>query len=164
MSIQVEESVSIQRSPEELYQFWHHFENLPRFMNHLEAVHTIDEHRSHWITKAPLGNRIEWDAEIIDDKKNELICWRSLPGATVPNEGCVSFHRSAYTDGTEVTVTMSYDPPGGMAGAVIATLFGEAPNQQLTEDLWRLKQEIEGGNTSVRKSVMQDSPSESPES
>ncbi len=159
MSIQVEKSISIRRSPEELYNFWHHFENLPRFMNHLEAVHPIDERRSHWITKAPLGNYVEWDAEITEDEENKLICWRSLPGATVPNQGCVSFHSSEYTDGTEVTVTMSYEPPGGMAGAVIATLFGEAPNQQLTEDLWRLKKEIEGGNTSLQESEHKLHPS-----
>src|SRR5436305_3788163 len=36
--IKVEKSVTINRSPEELYRFWRNFENLPRFMNHLESV------------------------------------------------------------------------------------------------------------------------------
>jgi uncharacterized membrane protein len=162
MSIEVKRSILIERSPEDLYCFWHQFENLPRFMNHLEAVHNIGEQRSHWITKAPLGNHVEWDAEIIEDQKNQLICWRSLPGADVPNHGCVSFYRSEYTEGTEVTVTMSYDPPGGMAGAVVATLFGESPDQQLYEDLWRLKQEIESGHTSLKESDAQDHVSSPP--
>lgn len=149
MSIHVERSIRINRSPEELYQFWRNFENLPRFMNHLEAVHILDEQRSHWVTKAPLGNKVEWDAEITDDNPNELICWRSLPGADIDNQGCVSFRISDFEAGTEVKVTMDYKPPGGLAGAVVATLFGEEPSQQLWEDLWRLKQEIERGNTSI---------------
>jgi uncharacterized membrane protein len=149
MSIHVERSIRIDRSPQELYQFWRNFENLPRFMNHLQSVQMLDAQRSHWITKAPLGNQIEWDAEIIQDQENELICWRSLPGADVPNEGCVSFRSSEYEVGTEVKVTMDYSPFGGMAGAVVATLFGEAPDGQLYEDLWRLKQEIEEGNTEL---------------
>ena len=149
MSIHVERSIRIDRSPEELYRFWRNFENLPRFMNHLQSVQMLDAQRSHWITKAPLGNQIEWDAEITQDQENELICWRSLPGADVPNEGCVSFRSLEYEGGTEVKVTMDYSPFGGMAGAVIATLFGEAPDGQLYEDLWRLKQEIEEGNTEL---------------
>jgi uncharacterized membrane protein len=149
MSIQVERSIRIDRSPEELYKFWRNFENLPRFMNHLQAVDVVDEQRSHWITKAPLGNRVEWDAEITDDQPNELICWRSLPGADVYNQGCVSFKSSDYEPGTQVRVTMEYKPPGGMVGAVVANFFGEDPAQQLYEDLWRLKQEIERGNTQI---------------
>jgi uncharacterized membrane protein len=145
----IQRSIRIDRSPEDLYRFWRNFENLPRFMNHLESVKVQDPQRSHWVTKAPLGNHVEWDAEITEDQENKLICWRSLPNADVPNQGCVSFHSSDYEVGTEVKVTMQYSPPGGMAGALVATLFGESPDQQLYQDLWRLKQEIEQGNTSI---------------
>ena len=149
MSIHVEQSVRINRSPEELYRFWRNFENLPRFMNHLESVQTLDDKHSHWVTKAPLGNHVEWDAEITDEQENQFIAWRSLEGAVVPNSGSVSFSSSEYEKGTEVKVRLDYNPPGGMVGAVIATFFGEAPDQQLQEDLWRLKQEIQLGRTSL---------------
>jgi len=152
MSIHVERSVTINRSPEDLYHFWRNFENLPRFMNHLESVRNLDEKHSHWITKAPLGNHVEWDAEITDEKENQFIAWRSLAGADVPNSGSVQFQNLEYEPGTEVKVTLDYDPPGGMAGAVVATLFGESPDQQLYEDLWRLKQEIELGRTPLEDS------------
>src|ERR671938_1402632 len=62
--IKVEKSVEINRSPEELYRFWRNFENLPRFMNHLESVTSLGDDRSHWVAKAPAGTRVEWDAEI----------------------------------------------------------------------------------------------------
>lgn len=150
MSIHIEKSVKIQRSPEDLYHFWRNFENLPQFMNHLESVQTLDETHSHWITKAPLGNHVEWDAQITDEQENQYIAWRSLEGTDVPNQGSVSFQSLAGAEGTEVKVTMDYDPPGGMVGAIVAAIFGENPERQLSEDLWRLKQEIELGRTALQ--------------
>lgn len=143
--IKVEKSVTIDRSPEELYTFWRNFENLPRFMDHLESVRIMDEKRSHWVAKAPAGTTVEWDAEIYNEKPNEMIAWRSLEGADVDNAGSVHFERAAGERGTVVKVSLKYDPPGGIIGATVAKLFGEAPEQQIQEDLRRLKQVMEAG-------------------
>jgi uncharacterized membrane protein len=40
---------------------------------------------------------------------------------------------------------MQYSPPGGALGAAVAKLFGEEPNQQVRDDLRRLKQVLETG-------------------
>ena len=40
---------------------------------------------------------------------------------------------------------MQYNPPAGMLGAAVASLFGEEPGQQMQEDLRRLKQYLETG-------------------
>ncbi len=45
--IKVEQSVTVDKSPEELYRFWRNFENLPRFMDHLESVQVQGDNRSH---------------------------------------------------------------------------------------------------------------------
>src|SRR5947209_6856277 len=74
----VKKSIVINRQPEELYQFWHDFENLPRFMQHLESVRTTGEGRSHWVAKAPAGTSVEWEAEIAEDVPNKRIAWRSV--------------------------------------------------------------------------------------
>jgi len=145
--IKVEKSVTINKSPAELYSFWRNFENLPRFMNHLESVKTTGEGRSHWVAKAPAGKTVEWDAEIYNEKENELIAWRSLEGADVDNAGSVRFEPEAGGRGTVVKVTLKYDPPGGALGAAIAKLFGEEPSQQIEEDLNRFKQVMETGQT-----------------
>ena len=43
-SIRVEKTVTIEnKSPEELYQFWHNFDNLPTFMQHLKSVRVISQ-------------------------------------------------------------------------------------------------------------------------
>ncbi|HEX8143302.1 MAG TPA: SRPBCC family protein [Pyrinomonadaceae bacterium] len=143
--IKVDKSITINKSPEELYRFWRRFENLPRFMNHLESVTTTGEGRSHWVAKAPAGSTVQWDAEIYNEKENELIAWRSLDGADVDNAGSVRFEPSAGGRGTTVRVTLRYDPPGGALGAAVAKLFGENPEQQIDEDLRRFKQVMETG-------------------
>ncbi|MDQ3803520.1 MAG: SRPBCC family protein [Acidobacteriota bacterium] len=147
--IKLEHSVTINRPPEELYSFWRNFENLPRFMNHLEAVHMTGENRSHWVAKAPAGTRVEWDAEVYNEKANELIAWRTLEGADVASAGSVRFEPAAGGRGTTVRVVLKYDPPGGALGAAVARLFGENPEQQISEDLRRFKQLMEAGEAST---------------
>jgi uncharacterized membrane protein len=145
--IKVEKSVTIKRSPEELYKFWRNFENLPRFMNHLEAVHVTGPGRSHWVAKGPAGRSVEWDAEIYNEKEGELIAWRTLEGSEVASAGSVRFEPVA--GGTLVRVTLKYDPPGGKLGALVARLFGENPERQIDEDLGRFKQLMETGEAAT---------------
>ena len=141
--IRVEKSVTVNASPERLYSFWRNFENLPRFMSHLQSVKVIDEKRSHWCTKGPAGMDAEWDAEIINEIPNELIGWRSVDGSNVNNAGSVHFNRTPR--GTEVKVVLRYDPPAGLVGAAIAKVFGEDPERQVQEDLRLIKQLVETG-------------------
>jgi len=141
--IKVEKSVVVNRPVHEVYQFWRNFENLPRFMDHLESVTVIDETRSHWVAKGPAGAKVEWDAVIHNEVEKELIAWRSLPGASVNNAGSVHFRESGPTGGTEVRVVLSYDPPAGKLGAAVAKLLGEEPSQQVEDDLRRFKQVME---------------------
>jgi len=145
--IKVEKSVTINKSPEELYQFWRNFENLPRVMSHLESVQVLDHNLSHWVAKAPAGMTVEWDAQIINEKENELIAWRSLEGATIQHAGSVQFKRAPGGRGTIVKVEINYSAPAGTVGAAIAKLFGEEPSVQAEEDLRRFKRLMETGET-----------------
>jgi uncharacterized membrane protein len=157
-SIQVERAVTVNKPPAEVYQFWRNFENLPRFMNHLEEVQVLDDRRSHWVAKGPLESRVEWDAEITDERENEFIAWRSLPGSQVGNSGTVHFRPAPDGRGTEVHVLMEYNPPGGTAGAMVAKLLGEEPNTQVREDLRRFKQVMETGEVPTTEGQPQGSP------
>lgn len=141
----VEEAVTINRSPEELYRFWRQLENLPQFMEHLESVAVVDGNRSHWVAKAPLGQTVEWDAEIHNERENELIAWRSLEGSQVETAGSVHFTPAPGDRGTEVRVNLKYNPPAGPIGIALAKILGAAPDQQIRADLRRLKQIMETG-------------------
>ncbi|MDM9383259.1 SRPBCC family protein [Chlorogloeopsis sp. ULAP01] len=144
-AIRVEKTVTINKGADELYRFWHNFENLPRFMKHLKFVKVYNDKRSHWIANAPLGQSVEWDADILEDRENEFISWASVEGADVDNSGFVRFTKAPGDRGTEVKVVMEYNPPGGALGAAIAKLFGEEPEQQIGDELRRFKMLMEAG-------------------
>lgn len=144
--LRVEKSATIyNKSPEDLYQFWRNLENLPTFMKHLQSVTVLDERRSHWVASAPMGNAVEWDAEIVNDQENHLIAWASVEGADVENSGFVRFQPAPGDRGTEVKVVLEYHIPGGAVSAAIARLFGENPEQQIGDELRRFKMLMEAG-------------------
>jgi uncharacterized membrane protein len=145
--VKVDLSMTINRPAADLFQFWRHFENLPRFMRNLESVTMTGPNRSHWVAKGPLGLRLEWDAETITEHENEAIGWRSLPGSQVDTAGSVHFHPAPGGQGTEVRVVLKYDPPGGKVGAAFAKLFGSSAESEIREDLRRFKQVMETGES-----------------
>lgn len=144
--IPVLKSVTIERPRHEVYAFWRNFTNLPHFMRHLESVEITGDRRSHWVAQGPAGARAEWDAELTEERENDLIAWRSLGGAEVYNAGTVRFRDAPGNRGTVVTVEMHYAPPGGYIGAAILRLFRREPGQEVFEDLRRLKQVLETGD------------------
>ena len=141
--IHVEETVTIKRPIAEVFRFWRNFENLPRFMKHLESVAVREAGVSHWVAKGPAGTSVEWDARVINEVDNKLIGWQSLEGSTISTAGSVNFDETEH--GTAVRVRLQYNPPGGKLGSAVAWLFGEEPNLQIREDLHRFKTLLETG-------------------
>jgi uncharacterized membrane protein len=137
-------AITVNRPRDEVYRFWHDFENLPKFMAHLESVRMLNGY-SHWTAKGPGGKTIEWDAEIAIDRPNDTIAWRSREGADVMNQGSVRFLPAPGDRGTEVRVELRYDAPAGALGRAVAKLFGREPGQQIEGDLRRFKQVMETG-------------------
>ncbi|GAC1640511.1 MAG: SRPBCC family protein [Herpetosiphon sp.] len=139
----VQKSVTINRPADEVYRFWRNVENLPHFMTNLVSVKMLDAGRSHWVALAPLGRTIEWNADIVTDRPGEEIAWRSAPGSQLYSAGTVRFTPLSADRGTELHVTMEYNPPAGIAGALVAKLFGAEPNMAIEGDLRRLKNLLE---------------------
>jgi uncharacterized membrane protein len=142
-SATVEESVIIDRPPQQVYDFWRNFENLPQFMDNIESVTRINELRSHWVIKAPAGTKVEFNSLVTEDIPGRLIAWKSEEGASVPNRGRVEFIETSSGAGTNVRTTISYDPPAGAFGRIVAKLFQREPGVQARQDLDRLKQLLE---------------------
>lgn len=138
-------SLLINCSPEEAYTFWRDFENLPRFMNHLESVTVLGDRRSRWIALLGMGYRLTWDAEITDEQQNEYIAWRSLPGSDLYVEGKVEFKRAPANRGTLINATIRFRPPAGILGTVVSRFLGKVPNFIMRQDLRRLEAILETG-------------------
>ncbi|WP_092264250.1 SRPBCC family protein [Deinococcus reticulitermitis] len=134
------------KTPQEIYALWRPLEKLPHLMSHLQKVEVLDEKRSKWTVEAPapLGT-VSWEAELTADEPGKRIAWQSLPGSLVTNAGEVLFREAPGGRGTEVIVHLTYRPPGGTPGAMVARLFQQEPAQQLRDDLMRLKREQELG-------------------
>jgi uncharacterized membrane protein len=145
----VVESVIINRPARQIYDFWRDFTNLSRFMDNIKSVTKLSDTRSHWVIKAPAGTSVEFDSRVVDDVPGRSISWESEEGASVPNRGRVEFIETASGTGTNVRVTMNYDPPAGAAGKVLAKLFAREPSVQAREDLARLKSLMEGASTAA---------------
>jgi uncharacterized membrane protein len=150
-AIDVKKTITVQAPVETVYDIWSHPENFPAFMEHVMEVKPIGEGRYHWTTRGPGGARLGWDAEVVERSDNQLLSWRSLPGSAVGNEGTVRFE-PAGEDGsaTRIHIQMSYNPPGGAAGHVIATLFGDDPKHAMDHDLVRFKSLLEDGKTTAK--------------
>ena len=136
-------TIHVDASPERVYEMWSNYENFPRFMSNVEDVRDLGNGRSHWVVKGPAGSIVEWDARLTDSRRGEVLAWQSEPDADVQNSGQVRFEPEGA--GTRVNVYMSYTPPGGGLGHVIASLLGASPKQEMDEDLVRMKAFIESG-------------------
>lgn len=143
----VEDAITIYRPINEVYGYWRGLENLPHFMEHLEAVHVLDAYHSQWVARGPLGVRVEWDAEIINDIPPTLLSWKSTGDSDVVSAGSVRF-KAAGDHATEIRVKLQYDPPAAKLGATVAWLLGEDPQHQIAEDLRKFKLILETGEVS----------------
>jgi uncharacterized membrane protein len=150
-AVLVGRSVTINRPRMELYSFWRDFNNLPKFMGNVHSVAIKDQSHSHWVIDAPAGKTVEWDSQIVDDEPGSVIAWQSLEGASIRNSGRVEFLDSPDGRGTVVRVTLTYDPPAGTVGKLIAKLFQKEPKVQARQDLRRFKQLMETGEVATAR-------------
>ena len=135
--IRVQKTINISAPIDEVYRFWHNFENFPLFMDHVKEV-VVQNGISTWKVAGPAGSSIEFQAHITRDVPNESIAWETIPNSQIHHAGVVHFERN-WDGGTRVTVQMTYMPPAGVVGHKVAELFGVDPRQAMQDDLSRLK-------------------------
>ena len=144
---EVSRSVTIRRSPAELYARWRDFESLPGIMSNVKTVTEIDGgNLTHWVVEGPLGLDVAWDAQITADERNRRIAWETVGDPDVESSGEVIFNPLPNGTSTELIVRLRYRPMGGAAGKLIAGLFNKDPESELAEDLERFRLAMEGGS------------------
>lgn len=148
-AVDVQKTIHIAAPVEEVYRFWSNHENFPKFMRHIKEVRELGGGRSHWVAVGPAGMSVSWNAEITERIPNRLIAWKSLPGSDIDAAGIIRFEETHDRE-TRVTIRLSYNPPAGVLGHTVASLFRADPKSEMDEDLIRMKSLIEEGKTSVR--------------
>ena len=144
--VDLQKTIEINASPETVFDIWSKYENFPHFMSHVVEVRDLGDQRSHWVVKGPAGANIEWVSVLTESTRPSVLAWECEPGAEVENAGSVRLEPSS-TGGTRATVQMSYSPPAGIVGKSLARLLGSDPQRELEDNLLRMKNFIENGNS-----------------
>jgi len=138
-------SVTIARPRHELFAFWREFQNLPTFMENIEAIEFTGADRAVWTVRAPAGTKVQFETEIVDLVEDVSIAWRSTETSAIKTEGRVTFTDAPGNRGTVVTADIGYTPPAGDLGRIVAKLFMAEPNIQARHELKRFKMLMEAG-------------------
>jgi uncharacterized membrane protein len=140
--IHVRENIIINRKASDIYRFWRNLENLSRFINHLDSVKDLGGGHNRWTIKTPVG-QVSWESEIVEDKENEIIEWRSMPDSSVRNSGSLSLLEKEGGNATEATVELRYQPPGKHDSFLEDEILEVITDKQMKEDLRNLKRIME---------------------
>ena len=144
-------AVMINRPRQVLYDYWRDFRNFPSFMENVKSIDLLDGDRSSWLVAGPAGAEIELVSEITEDRPGEYIAWRSTEESDIDHEGWIEFRDNAFGRGTEVRVLISYDPPAGTVGKLVAKVMQREPKVQARRELRRFKQLMETGEIPTSK-------------
>lgn len=143
-------SVLIERSAEEIYNYWRSFEKLPEIMTFLDRVEDRGAGLTHWVIAGPKNSTLEWDSEVISDRPNERISWQSIPGSDIQTWGAVQFKGDSRGRGTNVLVDLYFEPPGKMAGTAVGRILKGLENAILKRNLRDLKSYMETGEVPMQ--------------
>jgi uncharacterized membrane protein len=142
---EVERSITIGKTADELRRFWLEPGTLPQVMAGFATVRATGEGRMHWKVEGPLGRAWEWDTETVD-RAAEGIGWRSLSDGAISNEGSLRFRPAPAGRGTVVTLRVRFHPPGGALGEGLLKHLGSTPLELVAEGaLRRFKNLVETG-------------------
>jgi uncharacterized membrane protein len=143
--IDIHRSLQVQASDTEVFQLLANFENFPQFMRNIRSVRMNPDGSSRWVAAGPAGSSVKWTSITTWMEPNKVLTWRTLPGSAIEHHGAI--HLEPLEDGrrTRVDIRMSYRPPAGALGHMVARLFGRDPRAELEQDMLRLKTFLETG-------------------
>lgn len=142
--LEVQQSITINKTEDELYRAWRNPENLSLIMKHFAEITALDEDRAHWAIKTPFGQVMEWNAQIVENRPGELLRWRSIETGG-SHEGWVSFRPGPSTWGTEVTLSLGFDSSGANLLGRLLRRSKLVPRMLVLKALQRFKSLMEAG-------------------
>ena len=141
----VKHTMTINRTPMEVYAFVKDPANHHRYMQNVESVRADEDGTFHWAIKGPFGSTWRFRSEHINEEPGHLIAWKSLPGGDLENAGSIRLVPAWDGRGTEVTMEINFEPPAGSIGIAVAKMLGHDPDATVRENLRRLKNLLEAG-------------------
>ena len=133
----VEKEIEVDKPVDQVYSQWTQFEEFPQFMENVEQVRQLDDKHLEWKARVA-GTDRQWKAEIIEQKPNRVIAWRSITGDK--NDGKVEFQ--PLNGHTKVKLVVDYDSPKAAVGELGDKLTQATP-RSVENDLKRFKEFVE---------------------
>jgi uncharacterized membrane protein len=153
-AVEFQKEISVNAPVDQVFALWSDVEDFPRFMEHVLEVHVVGPGLTSWTVRGPLGVPVHFEAETTVFKPTEEIAWKSIDNATVPNAGRIQF-RSNPDGTTRISVHLSYTPPAGIFGNVVAWLMGDDPRELMNVDLMRFKSLLDNGKATVHHQTVE---------
>lgn len=151
-----EKSIEIDAPVKVVFDLYSDFEKWPEWMRHIKEVRRTGENYTKWAADAPLGMNVEWEAETTEFEPNRKIAWRTVRG-DVDMQGEVTFEKVGRNK-TSMHVALSYKPPAGHLGTLVAKLFGNDPEKEIDEELKRFARLAEQRAEKRPRRSKKDSP------
>jgi uncharacterized membrane protein len=145
VAAEVERTVTVAKPAEELLALWRDPRELSRVVGHFADVASPGDDRLRWTVRGPLGRRVSWETAVVVDDAGESLRWESLDGSTVPLSGSVRLRPAPGDRGTEVTLRLRFDPPGGALGEAATRRLGFVPETLAEKSIRRFKSLAEAG-------------------
>jgi uncharacterized membrane protein len=142
----VSRSVTIGKSADDLYEAWRDPTVFSAVMGHFAEVTPSTEDRFHWAVKAPFGQVATWETRVAEAEPGEVVRWETPADPMLSNAGEVRFRDATGDRGTEVTLTLAFDPPGGALGDAALRRLDLAPRELAGVALSRFKSLVESGS------------------
>ncbi len=142
---EVRRTVTVARSATDVYAFWRDPQNLAVLLSDMVEVTPGDGGRTHWKLEGVLGTKTEWDAALTGDIPGRGLEWRGADGDDRHRSLRIDLAPAPGDQGTETTLTFTFDPPGGVVGEALAKLFAVPPNTMAGKALRRFKALCEAG-------------------
>jgi hypothetical protein len=136
-----ERYVEIDAPVERVFDMFADFEAVPRWAGGVRDVRRTGRRTFRWTAETALDLDVEWEAEVVVFAPDRRIVWRSVGGDI--HADCEAVFSETPEGTTLLRVVRGYDTPGGRTGRAVARFFGRHPEEQLEEDLARLKRVAE---------------------
>ena len=142
----VSRSITIGKSADDLYEAWRDPTVFSEVMGHFAEVTPSTEDRFHWTVKGPLGRMVTWETRVVESDPAEIVRWETPAKAMLSNAGEVRFREATGDRGTDVTLTLRFDPPGGPLGDAALRRLDLIPRELAGVALSRFKSLVESGS------------------
>jgi uncharacterized membrane protein len=168
--IKVQESMVIDQPSDRLYGFWRNPSNIAGLFNEVISIEEEGEY-THWKIRSSMGRTLEWYGEIVADRENELIGWRTVEGGAIDHAGSIRFEpvggsgeagaprkrfgrRRALPQSTRMTVLLQYNPRLGATGDRVARVFGTDLARWFRKELHRFREFTETNDLGTAERLM----------